>query len=68
MAGKNVLVTGVTGFLGQAIFERLLKDFPGSPDVHALNGTFGLIRHDEAGASKRCRQTHGPFAHAAENF
>jgi fatty acyl-CoA reductase len=28
LAGKNVLVTGVTGFLGQAIFERLLKDFP----------------------------------------
>jgi fatty acyl-CoA reductase len=27
LAGKNVLVTGVTGFLGQAIFERLLKDF-----------------------------------------
>jgi alcohol-forming fatty acyl-CoA reductase len=28
LAGKNVLLTGVTGFLGQAIFERLLKDFP----------------------------------------
>jgi fatty acyl-CoA reductase len=28
LAGKNVLVTGVTGFLGQAVFERLLKDFP----------------------------------------
>ena len=28
LAGKNVLVTGVTGFLGQAIFERFLKDFP----------------------------------------
>jgi alcohol-forming fatty acyl-CoA reductase len=27
LAGKNVLVTGVTGFLGQAVFERLLKDF-----------------------------------------
>jgi HAD superfamily hydrolase (TIGR01490 family) len=28
LAGKNVLVTGVTGFLGQAVFERLLLDFP----------------------------------------
>ncbi len=27
LAGKNVLVTGVTGFLGQAVFERLLFDF-----------------------------------------
>jgi HAD superfamily hydrolase (TIGR01490 family) len=28
LAGKEVLVTGVTGFLGQAVFERLLLDFP----------------------------------------
>ncbi|MGZ5353003.1 MAG: SDR family oxidoreductase, partial [Actinomycetota bacterium] len=28
LAGKNVFVTGVTGFLGQAVFERLLIDFP----------------------------------------
>ena len=28
LADKNVLVTGVTGFLGQAVFERLLLDFP----------------------------------------
>src|SRR3972149_2964695 len=28
LAGKKVLVTGVTGFLGQAVFERLLLDFP----------------------------------------
>lgn len=28
LAGKRVLVTGVTGFLGQAVFERLLLDFP----------------------------------------
>ncbi|HYG72233.1 MAG TPA: SDR family oxidoreductase, partial [Actinomycetota bacterium] len=27
LAGKNVLVTGVTGFLGQAVVERLLYDF-----------------------------------------
>ena len=28
LAGKKVLVTGVTGFLGQAVFERLLGEFP----------------------------------------
>ena len=28
LAGKNVLVTGVTGFLGQAVLERLLGEFP----------------------------------------
>ncbi len=28
LAGKRVLVTGVTGFLGQAVFGRLLEDFP----------------------------------------
>jgi HAD superfamily hydrolase (TIGR01490 family) len=28
LAGKKVLVTGVTGFLGQAVVERLLLDFP----------------------------------------
>jgi HAD superfamily hydrolase (TIGR01490 family) len=28
LAGKKVLVTGVTGFVGQAVFERLLTDFP----------------------------------------
>src|SRR5438093_5931965 len=28
LAERNVLVTGVTGFLGQAVFERLLLDFP----------------------------------------
>ena len=28
LAGEKVLVTGVTGFLGQAVLERLLTDFP----------------------------------------
>lgn len=28
LAGKRVLVTGVTGFVGEALLERLLSDFP----------------------------------------
>ena len=28
LAGEKVLLTGVTGFVGQAVFERLLTDFP----------------------------------------
>src|SRR5919204_3079229 len=28
LAGKRVFLTGVTGFLGQAVFERFLLDFP----------------------------------------
>ena len=28
LVGRNALITGVTGFLGQAVFERLLLDFP----------------------------------------
>jgi HAD superfamily hydrolase (TIGR01490 family) len=28
LAGKRILLTGVTGFLGQVVFERLLADFP----------------------------------------
>jgi alcohol-forming fatty acyl-CoA reductase len=28
LSGKQILLTGVTGFLGQVVFERLLADFP----------------------------------------
>ena len=28
LAGKRILLTGVTGFLAQVVFERLLADFP----------------------------------------
>ena len=28
LAGKRILLTGVTGFLGQVVLERLLADFP----------------------------------------
>jgi fatty acyl-CoA reductase len=33
LAGRRVLVTGVTGFVGEALFARLLADFP---DTHVL--------------------------------
>ena len=28
LAGKRLLITGVTGFVGEALLERLLSDFP----------------------------------------
>src|SRR5437870_1803157 len=33
LAGKRVLITGVTGFLGQVVFERLLLDLPDTSAV-----------------------------------
>jgi alcohol-forming fatty acyl-CoA reductase len=41
LAGKRVLVTGVTGFLGQALFERLLSDFPETSVSLLVRGRFG---------------------------
>src|SRR5436309_8993189 len=47
LAGSNVLVTGVTGFLGQAVFERLLLDFPDT--------TVTLLVRPQLGSSGRQR-------------
>jgi fatty acyl-CoA reductase len=47
LAGLRVLVTGVTGFLGQAVFERLLGDFPETRVV--------LLIRPQHGASGRSR-------------
>ncbi len=41
LAGKRILLTGVTGFLGQVILERLLLDFP---DTH----TTVLVRSQQS--------------------
>src|SRR3990172_9539739 len=41
LAGKKVLVTGVTGFLGQAVFERLLLDLPGTRVVLLVRPQLG---------------------------
>ena len=47
LAGRRVLVTGVTGFLGQAVFERLLLDLPETRVV--------LLVRPQHGASGRAR-------------
>ena len=41
LANKRVLVTGVTGFLGQALLERLLFDLPDTRVVLLVRGRFG---------------------------
>src|SRR2546430_2275794 len=41
LQGKRVLLTGVTGFLGTAIFERLLHDFPSTHVVVLARGRYG---------------------------
>jgi fatty acyl-CoA reductase len=65
LAGKKVLLTGVTGFLGQAVLERLLRDLP---DTHPVL----LVRPGGRGGRRRVeellpgesfaglRERHGP--------
>src|ERR671918_742510 len=43
LAGKRVFLTGVTGFLGQVVLERLLADFPET--------TIALLVRSQTGAS-----------------
>src|SRR5262245_8037899 len=43
-AGKTVLVTGATGFLGKALVEKMLRSF------HDLGRIFLLIRPKERGS------------------
>jgi alcohol-forming fatty acyl-CoA reductase len=50
LRGKRVLVTGVTGFLGTALFERLLAEFPDTHIValvRARHGSTGQARVEE---------------------
>jgi HAD superfamily hydrolase (TIGR01490 family) len=47
LAGKKVLLTGVTGFVGQAVFERLLKDF--------LDTKLAVLIRPQLGSSGRDR-------------
>src|SRR5215470_657483 len=46
LAGRTVLLTGVTGFLGTAVLEKLLRDVPGCRVV-------ALVRPGRAGARRR---------------
>jgi alcohol-forming fatty acyl-CoA reductase len=41
LAGKRVLITGVTGFLGQALLERVLSEVPGMRVTLLVRGRFG---------------------------
>ena len=41
LSGKHVLITGVTGFLGLAVFERLLSEFPETRVSLLVRGRYG---------------------------
>jgi alcohol-forming fatty acyl-CoA reductase len=41
LAGRRVLVTGVTGFLGTALFERLVADLPDTRIVVMIRSRYG---------------------------
>jgi HAD superfamily hydrolase (TIGR01490 family) len=41
LAGRHVLITGVTGFLGTALLERLLADFPATLVTVLVRGRYG---------------------------
>jgi len=47
LSGKTMLLTGVTGFLAQVVFERLLADFP---ETRVL-----LLVRSQSGATSRER-------------
>lgn len=47
LSGKRILLTGVTGFLGQVVFERLLADFPDT--------RIALLVRSQTGSSSRDR-------------
>jgi alcohol-forming fatty acyl-CoA reductase len=47
LSGKSILLTGVTGFLAQVVFERLLADFPDTRVV--------LLVRSQTGATSRQR-------------
>ena len=46
LAGRTILLTGVTGFLGQVILERLLLDFPETRVILLVRGRQGSSSHD----------------------
>ena len=46
LSGKRILLTGVTGFLGQVVFERLLADFPDTRIALLVRSQTGSSSHD----------------------
>ncbi|HEX6131546.1 MAG TPA: HAD-IB family hydrolase [Actinomycetota bacterium] len=46
LAGKRILLTGVTGFLGQVILERLLLDFPETRITSLVRSQQGATSRD----------------------
>ncbi len=48
LADKRILLTGVTGFLGQALFERFLSDFPDTRLVLLVRSQPGTTARDRA--------------------
>jgi HAD superfamily hydrolase (TIGR01490 family) len=46
LAGKHILLTGVTGFLGQVVLERLLLDFPDTRVTVLVRGQTGSTALD----------------------
>jgi alcohol-forming fatty acyl-CoA reductase len=46
LSGSRILVTGVTGFLGQAVLERLLGDLPDTRVVTLVRSQGGLSARD----------------------
>ena len=46
LAGKRLLLTGVTGFLGEALLERLLSDLPETSLVVLVRSQSTRTAHD----------------------
>ena len=46
LAGQRVLLTGVTGFVGEALLERLLSDVPEAKLVVLVRARGGLSAHE----------------------
>src|SRR4051812_26498921 len=46
LAGQRILLTGVTGFLGEALLERILSDIPTTRVVVLVRGQGGTSARD----------------------
>ncbi|CAO5235423.1 SDR family oxidoreductase [Frankia sp. AgKG'84/4] len=55
LAGRRVLVTGMTGFMGEALLERLLSDFPDTQVVALVRP-----RGSHSGAARLARMLRKP--------